>query len=81
MATGVSDHDLMFSKKAEDSALQQSGGQWPQPVDSRQAARPPPPLCCQATHGQRFRQALLTLCQVTRIFTNGYTQFYSGAAR
>lgn len=43
MATGVSDHDLMFSKKAEDSGLQQRGAQWPQPVDSRQAARPPPP--------------------------------------
>ena len=43
MTTGVSDHDLMFSKKAEDSGLQQGGAQWPEPVDSRQAARPPPP--------------------------------------
>lgn len=43
MATGVSDHDLMFSKKAEDSGLQQRGAQWPEPVNSRQAARPPPP--------------------------------------
>ena len=43
MVTGVSDHDLMFSMKAEDSDLQQRRGQWPKLVDSRQAARPPPP--------------------------------------
>lgn len=43
MATGVSDHDLMFSKKAEDSGVQQRGAQWPEPADSRQTARPPPP--------------------------------------
>ncbi len=39
--TGVSDHDLMFSKKAEDSGMHR-GEHWPEPVDSRQAARPPP---------------------------------------
>jgi len=38
---GVSDHDLMFSKKAEDSGMQR-GEHWPEPLDSRQAARPPP---------------------------------------
>ena len=37
---GVSDHDLMFSKKAEDSGMQR-GEHWPEPLDSRQAARPP----------------------------------------
>ncbi|DBA94813.1 TPA: hypothetical protein ACH3X1_002355 [Trebouxia sp. C0004] len=38
---GVSDHDLMFSKKAEDSGTHR-GEHWPEPLDSRQAARPPP---------------------------------------
>ncbi|KAL0050235.1 hypothetical protein WJX82_006933 [Trebouxia sp. C0006] len=38
---GVSDHDLMFSKKSEDSGMQR-GEHWPEPLDSRQAARPPP---------------------------------------
>ena len=31
----------MFSKKAEDSGMQR-GEHWPEPLDSRQAARPPP---------------------------------------
>ncbi len=38
---GVSDHDLMFSKKAEDSGMQR-GEHWAEPLDSRQAARPAP---------------------------------------
>lgn len=38
---GVSDHDLMFSKKAEDNGTHR-GEHWPEPIDSRQTARPPP---------------------------------------
>lgn len=37
---GVSDHDLMFSKKAEDSGMDRKES-WPEPIDSRHAALPP----------------------------------------
>lgn len=63
---GVSDHDLMFSKKAEDSSLQR-GEHWPEPVDSRQAACPPPVSAVRQRTANASGKCLLSYLQSTAI--------------
>ncbi len=58
---GVSDHDLMFSKKAEDSGMQR-GEHRPEPLDSRQAARPPPQSAVRQRMANAAGNTRLLLC-------------------